>query len=228
MAITTSAAAQSRFRQKSKLTIEQLIDIKHPSEPIWSPDGKLVAFVWDRAGVANLYIANADGSGSPKPLTSFTQGQVEGAFLERRWRSRVLSARRRSLAGRGIWRRSQARVEQTGSGQRIRPLARWKARCLRSQQSRCKGRRAALKRSDRPLALRWHRSNHRARRRKHRTAFSGLPMVCPSPTPPAQKSFITMNRPSYSGAKLVYRVSEYVPGQIYAHQTRGSKARPHR
>ena len=48
--------------QKPKLTIEQLIDIKHPSEPIWSPDGKLVAFVWDRAGVANLYVANADGA----------------------------------------------------------------------------------------------------------------------------------------------------------------------
>src|SRR5271169_3852051 len=65
---------------KQKLTIEQLIDIKHPSDPIWSPDGKHVAFVWDRAGIANLYVANADGSGAPKPLTSFPQGQVEGAF----------------------------------------------------------------------------------------------------------------------------------------------------
>ena len=79
---SASGAVAQTAAQKPKLTIEQLIDIKHPSEPIWSPDGKLVAFVWDRAGVANLYVANADGSGSPKPLTSFTQGQVEGAFLE--------------------------------------------------------------------------------------------------------------------------------------------------
>src|SRR5271155_1049323 len=65
---------------KQKLTIEQLIEIKHPSDPIWSPDGKLVAFAWDRAGVANLYVANADGTGTPKPLTMFSEGQVNGAF----------------------------------------------------------------------------------------------------------------------------------------------------
>ena len=48
------------------LTIEQLIDIKHPSSPSWSPDGRHVAFVWDRAGVSNLYLADA-GSPSGEP-----------------------------------------------------------------------------------------------------------------------------------------------------------------
>lgn len=75
-----SAALAQSSSQKQKLTIEQLIDIKHPSDPIWSPDGKLVAFVWDLAGVGNLYIANADGTGTPKPLTLFSEGQVNGAF----------------------------------------------------------------------------------------------------------------------------------------------------
>ncbi|MGB7025968.1 MAG: hypothetical protein WBD72_01635, partial [Candidatus Acidiferrum sp.] len=75
-----SSAAAQKATASHKLTIEQLIEIKHPSDPIWSPDGKLVAFVWDRAGIANLYIANADGNGEPKPLTSFTEGQVAGAF----------------------------------------------------------------------------------------------------------------------------------------------------
>src|SRR2546429_3222218 len=72
----TSAQCQ----KASRLTIEQLIDIKHPSNPVWSPDGKHVVFTWDLAGVANLYVANADGQGQPQALTSFPEGQVEGAF----------------------------------------------------------------------------------------------------------------------------------------------------
>src|SRR5215470_15892217 len=65
---------------KPKLTIEQLIDIKHPSNPVWSPDGKRVLFSWDRAGVANLYVASLDGHGQPAALTSFADGQVDQAF----------------------------------------------------------------------------------------------------------------------------------------------------
>src|SRR5580704_10299091 len=79
LAGANAALAQTSV-QKQKLTIEQLIDIKHPSDPIWSPDGKLVAFVWDRAGVANLYVAKVDGHGEPQPLTTFAEGQVAGAF----------------------------------------------------------------------------------------------------------------------------------------------------
>jgi dipeptidyl aminopeptidase/acylaminoacyl peptidase len=72
--------AQGQQKAHSRLTIEQLIDIKHPSDPLWSPDGKHVAFVWDRAGVSNFYVANADGQGQPVALTTFSDGQVNGAF----------------------------------------------------------------------------------------------------------------------------------------------------
>jgi dipeptidyl aminopeptidase/acylaminoacyl peptidase len=68
---------------KARLTIEQLIDIKHPSNPVWSPDGKRVAFIWDRAGVANLYVAAADGRGEPAALTSFPEGQIDEMFWSR-------------------------------------------------------------------------------------------------------------------------------------------------
>jgi dipeptidyl aminopeptidase/acylaminoacyl peptidase len=65
---------------KSALTIEQLIEIKHPSDPVWSPDNKRVVFTWDRADIRNLCVANADGSGAPVALTSFPEGGVADAF----------------------------------------------------------------------------------------------------------------------------------------------------
>src|SRR2546425_1022585 len=71
--------AQSSSR-KPALTIEQLIEIKHPSDPIWSPDGKHVAFIWDRAVIKNLFVASADGRGQTVALTSFPEGGVAGAF----------------------------------------------------------------------------------------------------------------------------------------------------
>ncbi len=45
----------------SRLTIEQLIDIRHPSNPAWSPDGRQVTFTWDRAGVPARYVSDLDG-----------------------------------------------------------------------------------------------------------------------------------------------------------------------
>src|SRR5262245_39224649 len=59
------AAAQAPSASKP-LTIEQLIDIRHPSAPMWSPDGRHVAFVWDRAGVSKVYVS--DLSGAPREL----------------------------------------------------------------------------------------------------------------------------------------------------------------
>jgi len=55
---------------ESPLTIDELIDIKHPSNPVWSRDSRHVAFLWERAGVANLYVVPADGSGKPVAITS--------------------------------------------------------------------------------------------------------------------------------------------------------------
>ena len=50
-------------------TIDDLVDIKHPSTPVWSPDGKHVLFVWDRAGVSNLFLSDGSG-GTPIALTT--------------------------------------------------------------------------------------------------------------------------------------------------------------
>lgn len=53
-----------------RLTIEKLIDIKHPSAPVWSRDSRKVAFLWDRAGFTDLYVVNADGRSAPVRITT--------------------------------------------------------------------------------------------------------------------------------------------------------------
>lgn len=66
-------------QQRSPLTIDQLVDIKHPSSPVWSRDSRRIAFLWERAGVANLYVVPADGSAKPEAVT--TGGEpVQGVF----------------------------------------------------------------------------------------------------------------------------------------------------
>ena len=78
--------AQTESR-KPRLSIEQLIEIKHPSDPAWSPDSKHVVFTWDRADIKNLYVANADGSGLhrfPKAESPMRFGAKMGrAFISR-------------------------------------------------------------------------------------------------------------------------------------------------
>src|SRR6266550_9390180 len=72
LAVAASALAYSAagYRPQPgdsrRLTIEQMIDIRHPSAPMWSPDGRRVAFLWDRAGVSDWYIADSDGSAKPR------------------------------------------------------------------------------------------------------------------------------------------------------------------
>ena len=81
------SAAQPARRDTSRgagaLTIEQLIAIRHPSSPAWSPDGRRIAFLSDRAGIANIYVATLDANGrasAGQPLTRFTDGLGGGLF----------------------------------------------------------------------------------------------------------------------------------------------------
>jgi dipeptidyl aminopeptidase/acylaminoacyl peptidase len=57
------------------------MQIKHPSNPLWSPDGRYIAFVWDEGGVGNIYIVAVAGPDkTPRQLTALKEGQVAGAF----------------------------------------------------------------------------------------------------------------------------------------------------
>jgi dipeptidyl aminopeptidase/acylaminoacyl peptidase len=82
--IVEAAPQPSAARPGGRLTIEQLIDIRHPSNAAWSPDGRHVAFLSERAGIANIFVADVAGS-SPaasgaRALTTYADGQGAGFF----------------------------------------------------------------------------------------------------------------------------------------------------
>jgi len=62
------------------ITIDQLMEIRHPSGPVFSPDGTRVAFLWDRAGVSNLYVAGTSGGEKPRAITNLSEGQPGNVF----------------------------------------------------------------------------------------------------------------------------------------------------
>ncbi len=75
---TYSTPPQARAAPAA-LTIDTLIDIRHPSAPVWSRDSQRVAFLWDRAGVGTLHVVASDGASPPVALTNDGQ-TVTGVF----------------------------------------------------------------------------------------------------------------------------------------------------
>src|SRR5947208_13497322 len=70
-----TAASQAA---RPNLTIDKLIQIKHPSGHQWTPDGRHVWFTYDDGGVNNVWAVAADGSKAPVALTTYTDGQSGG------------------------------------------------------------------------------------------------------------------------------------------------------
>ncbi len=61
------------------ITIDSILRIKHPSDPVWSPDSRAVAYVCDEGGLRNLYVVNTSGE-EPVRLTNFTDTTAPRAF----------------------------------------------------------------------------------------------------------------------------------------------------
>ena len=76
LAVFTSLAAPLAQAPAPGITIDQLVQIKHPSGHQWTPDGSHVWFTYDDGGVNNVWAVAADGRSQPVALTSYAAGQT--------------------------------------------------------------------------------------------------------------------------------------------------------
>ncbi len=207
---------------KSRLTIEQLIEIKHPSDPIWSPDGKHVAFIWDRADIRNLYVSNSDGSGQPVQLTDFPDGNVHDFF----WNE----------DGNTLFFPHEGALWQVAvSGGTLKPV--WNnpehagdfvpspdARRIAFVRSSAAEKDSSHHGSD--LIIRWLSDGTESTVAHDDVSISRI-LWSPDGKSLAytagSKIIQHDESPKYSGQKLVFRDPEYVPGQIYAVKLDGGK-----
>src|SRR5207247_8154127 len=73
LAVSAFVVKAAQPQPSGGLTIEQLIDIRHPSNAMWAPDGRHVVFVWDRAGVSKVYVVDLTAAGeaaAPREVTA--------------------------------------------------------------------------------------------------------------------------------------------------------------
>jgi dipeptidyl aminopeptidase/acylaminoacyl peptidase len=204
------------------LTIEQLIDIKHPSKPVWSPDGRHVAFIWDRAGVSNLYISNLDGKTQPAALTKFSEDAISDSFWSHD--SQTLYFVRKG----DLWRVSVS----GGEPQQVWNTAQHETDIAPSPDNthvafvRSEGKPDAKEPQGTDLVVR-----SLADGTESKVAHDDVNIENPVWSPDgSQLAYVGGSKiihhdqsPGYSGDKLIYAVLEYVPGQLYAVPSTGGK-----
>ncbi len=220
--IFVAPTAAQKSARSAKLTIEQLIDIKHPTNALWSPDGKHVVFTWDRAGVSNLYMASADGHGQPVALTSFREGQVDPAF----WSSDSQTVY--FPHGGDLW-------EAPIGGGAVKPA--WTTAARESDivpspdLTRVAFVRHSAGRSDSTvhtsdLVVRSLTNGSESTLAQDNVSIMRLVWSPDGASLAYTTGSKTINHdeaPAYSGDKIIYRIWEYVPGQINAVKVAGGQ-----
>jgi len=211
LAFVAYAAQSSRQPNTSDahgLTIEQLIDIRHPSNAVWSPDGRRVAFLSERAGIANIFVADVDQSvRSPKStaLTRFADG-VAGALFWSADSQRVYFPRQGDL-----WQATLAGGE---------PAAVWSTPQPESNYALSPdGARVAFVRDGSSLVVRSLADGKEALVvRGDGKAIGGVTWTPDGARLLYNAGASTIRHeqtPQYSGTKIVYTINENVPGRTY-------------
>jgi dipeptidyl aminopeptidase/acylaminoacyl peptidase len=190
----------------SALTIEQLIDIKHPSAPAWSPDGKHVSFTWDRAGVSERYVSDLDGRPPHAQPEQPGRGNADGVASPDGTRIALVRAVGASAgANAGSTSRSDQPAGRGGRG----------------------GRGGA---TSGPSEL-WIRTAAGGQEKKLVTEDAGIGGVGWSPD--GAYVLFTVGggvirheqTPTYSGSKIIYTITENVPGKPMAITAAGGTAK---
>ena len=193
-------------RASATLSIDQLIDIRHPSAPAWSPDSRHVAYLSERVGIANVYVDD-------KPVTHFADGVAGGFF----W-----SADSRTIyfpRGGDLW-----AVTIAGGN----PSAVWTTAVPETSITPSPDRaRVAFVRSGRDLIVRSLADGKESTVTRADKAISGVNW-----TPDGSHLLFTAGAetirheqtPEYSGSKIIYTISERVPGDSFLVSASGGTA----
>jgi dipeptidyl aminopeptidase/acylaminoacyl peptidase len=216
-----TAAADVTAPPPRGLSIDQLVEIRHPSNPVWSPDGRVVAFIWDRAGVSNLFVSDV-GGGTPKALTTFTDGTVGAPF----WIGTGPAARVYFAREGDLW----AAAPDGGAAGRIWTTSTPESDIAPSPD----GRRVAFVRAAEggKGADLWVRTLGSTDERRLAHDDSSILAVSWSPDAAhlgysaGARSIRHEQTPEYSGAKLIFTITERTPSQAFVVPAAGGKATP--
>jgi dipeptidyl aminopeptidase/acylaminoacyl peptidase len=209
------------------LTIERLIDIKHPSNPVWSADGKHITFSWDRAGVTARFISDIDGR-EPRPVTDTPAGAAGTNGVPSPDGTRVASVRAATSSGGSGPSSVESGRSSVGSGF-SRTVGTDAPTATSSTGSGQGGRGGRGATASGPSEL-WVRSVADGRETRIAAMDTGIGGVSWSPDG-AYVLFTSgggairhEQSPPYSGAKIIYTTTENQPGQTYSVAASGSAA----
>ena len=221
VALTAGCVAQAAPPQSAgapRLTIEQLIDIRHPSNPMWAPDGRHVVFVWDRAGVSKVYVADVSSNSAPSAPRELPDAgaQLGGAFWSADGLALLVSKNgdlwRVPIDGSGaaaVWTTPQPETGITRSPDASR-VAFVRGRSELFVRSLVDGRETLVVRAaDKTIGgVGW--------------SPDGQSLVFTSGAQPIRHE----QTPPYSGSKIIYAITENVPGQTFVVPAAGGSPRP--